>query len=358
LDAYVNWPNVQPSREKWNFSALDTYVSLAEKHDVELMLPLLFSPDWATSRPKEKSIVGLGNAAPPINLDDWKEYVRTVASRYRGRIHDYEIWNEPSTQAFFSGTPQELVTMTREAGRVLKGVDSNNRVISPSAAEGGTGWLDKFLAAGGGKYVDVLGYHFYVDRQEPEAMIPVFRQVRDLAKKYGLQDLPLWDTETGWQIMNHHSEVKPVGTTGGYSIVLTDDEAAAYVARSYVIAWAYGISRFYWYAWDNGKMGLTEADGATLKPPATAYGEIEKWLVGARMVACDHYGATWNCRLQRNGGYSGWVVWNTHGNDEFGIQPSWGVKRARDLAGGSQNLTGAKAIQIGPKPILLENQDR
>jgi hypothetical protein len=357
LAAYVDWPNLEPSKGRWQFSTLDNYVNLAEQHNVQILMPLVLTPGWASSRASEKSYYSPGNAAPPKDYDDWKTYVRTVATRYKGRIHYYEIWNEPNLRGFFSGTPQDLVTLTAEASKVLKAVDSTNVVVSPSATtENGVAWLEQFLAAGGGKYVDVIGYHFYVAPSPPEAMIPIVKRVRDVMQKHSVASLPLWDTETGWMIMNHKNVVRARGGAGMYSKVFTDDEAVAYVARSYVVLWASGVSRFYWYAWDDGETGLTEADGTTQKPPAKAYGEIEDWLVGARMVMCDRYSGIWNCRLQRDGGYSGWIVWSTDDAKQFSILPSWGVSRMRDLDGNVRTLFGAKTIGIGPKPILFENR--
>ena len=355
LAAYVDWPNLEPSKGQWQFSTLDNYVNLAEQRKVEILMPLVLTPGWASSRPNEKSYYTTGNAAPPKDLEDWRAFVRAVAIRYKGRIHYYEIWNEPNLKGFFTGTPQELVTLTAEARKILKEVDAANLVVSPSATMAqGVAWLDQFLAAGGGKYVDVIGYHFYVAPDAPEAMVPLIKRVRDVMLKHRVASLPLWDTESGWMIENHKGVVKPRDRTGLYSKVFTDDDASTFVARSYVVLWAAGVSRFFWYAWDDGEMGLTENGGTVVKPPAKAYSSIENWLVGARMLMCDRYSGIWNCRLQRDGGYSGWVVWSTVGAKQFSFLPAWGVKRMRDLDGNVRNLSGAKTVGIGPKPILLE----
>lgn len=355
-DAYVDWPHLEPQSGKLNFDVLDKYVSLAQQHHVEILMPLALSPEWASSRPTEKLGSSPGATAPPKSLDDWKNFVRAVATRYKGRIHAYEIWNEPSGRYFFSGTPQEMVTLVKEASQTLKQIDPSIKIVCPAATEQqGVPWLDQFLKLGGGNYVDVIGYHFYVKPAPPEAIGPLVTQVQKLMKKYNLADRQLWNTETGWLIVNNRLDLNPQIAARAKE-GLADHDASAYIARAYVVAWAFGVSRFYWYAWDNGLMGLTEADGATPKRPAQAYSEIEKWLVGARMVMCDRYSGIWNCRLQRDGGYSGWIVWSTNGEKQFSIQPSWGVQRMRDLDGNARNLSGAKNVGIGPKPILLENK--
>jgi hypothetical protein len=73
-------------------------------------------------------------------------------------------------------------------------------------------------------------------------------------------------------------------------------------------------------------------------------------------MMCDQYSGLWNCRLRRDGDYSGWIVWDPNKTRDFPIQAAWGVKRMRDLAGNVKSIPGAKSVQIGPAPILLETQ--
>ena len=51
-DAYVGWPQLEPKQGTWNFSTLDKYVALAEAHNVEILLPLGLTPEWASARPQ------------------------------------------------------------------------------------------------------------------------------------------------------------------------------------------------------------------------------------------------------------------------------------------------------------------
>jgi len=356
-DAGAAWPNVEPQPGRWDFSNVDRYISAAEQHHVQILMPIALSPVWASSRPDEKSSYGPGNAAPPKNLDDWRNYVRTVATRYRGRVHYYEIWNEPNLRDFFTGSPEQLVTLTREAQQILKQVDPSNRVISPSATgEGGLTWLDNFLAAGGARYVDIIGYHLYVTPNPPEDMVSLTERVWGIMSQHGIRSYELWDTESGWRLANHNTEVKPIGNSGFSSKVLADTDASGYIARAYVLLWASGVSRFYWYAWDNGVMGLTEADGRTIKPPAIAYGQIENWLVGARMTSCGSDNAgTWNCQITRQGGYVGRIMWNPSKSADVPLPGSWGVREVRDLAGNRHGMSGAKSVRISSTPVLLDN---
>lgn len=357
-DANVSWPSLEPKKGQWNFKELDKLVDLASRKDVGVLLPLGLSPRWASSRPDEPSSYNKpGFAAEPTSIEDWRNYVRIVAQRYKGRVHYYEIWNEPNLPGFFSGKVDDMILLTREAARVLKEVDPTIVVVSPSPTASGTGprWLDSFLAKGGGQYVDVIGYHFYVSPKPPEEMLPLIRQIRLTMGKHGISK-PLWNTEAGWFMANQKTTVK-VDAVGFKSKVLSNDEAMAYIARAYIINWAMGVERFYWYAWDNGEMGLTEADGKTVKVQAAAYTEIQKWLVGARMIECTSDDKDiWICQLTRDVGYNARIVWNPNKKVSFYLPETWGVREIRDLNGNKRAVKkGTAPVEIGPIPQLLEN---
>jgi hypothetical protein len=356
-DAGVAWPALEPEKGKWNFTTLDKYVAMADEHHVEILLTLGLTPPWASARPEEKSGYSPGNAAEPKNISDWQDFVRTVATRYKGRVHYYEIWNEPNFKQYYTGTPEEMVTLVAEASKILREVDPWNRVVSPSAStRSGLPWLEQFLQQGGAKYVNIIGYHFYVAPNPPETMIDTVAQVRVFMEKYGIPHMPLWDSETGWAIANRFSEVQ-IGNSG-MGRVLSESEAEAYVARAYILLWASGVDRFYYYSWDSGVMGLTEKDATTTKAPARAYATIENWLVGAKMLSCEsNADGTWVSELSRQGNYHGWIVWNTTRTANFTPPASWRVKQARDLAGKTEPLQpGSLSIPIGPSPLLLESQ--
>ena len=354
-DAYVSWGNLEKKKGEWNFETLDKYLELADEHQVELVLLLGLSPRWASARPTEESKYYKGAAAEPENIEDWQNYVRTVAQHYKGRLHYYELWNEPNLKGFYSGTVDKMLELSREAYRILKEVDPEVKVISPSATNTSSGsglsWLEEFLSKGGGAYADIVGYHFYVkpDKQRsgselnpPEAMVPAIRQVQELMAKYGIGDKPLWNTEAGWQ------KPKPFPS---------DELAAGYVARSYILNWAAGVPRFYWYDWDYNpifSLHMTEEDSTTLKPAAIAYEEVQKWLIGSQMTSCESNSRnTWICKLTRNDGYKAWIVWNTEYQLPFNMPKRWGVGQIRNLAGERRNIAG-NWLDIGPSPLLLE----
>ena len=340
-DASVNWPNLEPNKGQWQFETLDSFVSLAQQHGTGLLLPLGGSPQWASARPNVPSNYSPGFAAEPANLEDWRAYVRMVVTRYKGRIQAYEIWNEPNLRDFWTGTTDQMLTLTKEASQIVHTLDPNALVVSPSAtAEYGIPWLAEFLHKGGGQYVDVIGYHFYLKPQQmPEELLPFVQQVRQVLSENNLGNKPLWNTESGWL------KAAPFPS---------EELAGGFLARAYILAWAAGVQRFYWYAWDNGGMGIVTYNEAehTMTPAGYAYKDIQSWLVGSRMDGCAESGEhIWICQLSRSGKKE-WLVWNPRGNRKFDIPAAWHVRSVKLLLHDRRPLIES-SIDIGPVPTLL-----
>jgi Glycosyl hydrolases family 39 len=339
-DAYVTWPYLEPHEGQFRFDTLDAYVSLAHEHNAGILLPLGLSPSWASARPSEKSVYQPGSAAEPRDHRDWRAFVRAVATRYRGRINAYEIWNEPNLPQFCSASVDQLIVLTREASQIIHEVDPAAVVVSPSATESkGLTWLSEFLSKGGGQYVDVIGYHLYVNPQPPEAMVPLVQQIRQIMAKNGLSSKPIWNTEANW------FSPKPFPS---------EDLAAAYLARSYILNWAAGVQRFYWYAWDNRAVlvATTRQDNQTLTPAGRAYGTVYRWLVGARMDGCQQdANHSYVCQLNRDGAPQ-WIVWNPDGTRGFDIPAGWHITSITPLFDEPHALTST-VLGVGPSPVLL-----
>ena len=353
-DAYAVWSNLEPERGKWKFSTLDKYVDLAKRNGIELLLPLGSPPAWASARPDERSSYRPGNAAEPRDIEDWRNYVRTVATRYKGRIRTYELWNEVNIKGFYSGSQENLIELARVAFETLKSVDPENILVSPSVVGGGKNlqWLDEYLTKGGGQYADVIGYHFYVPKDAPEAIVPLIRDVQDIMRKHNLEHKALWNTETGWWITNTDGTPYGAGADTTWKR-LAPNEAAGYVARVLVLGkWA-GLERFYWYDWDGGVMGLIEYSTKELKPSGRAYGTTFKWLVGNTLRSCEHADTIWSCALASPRGETSWLIWSSAGSGSWNAPAGWRADLLEDLEGKTTKPADELHIPVTESPVRV-----
>ncbi len=342
-DANVTWADLEPQRGVYRWAHLDALVALAQEHGAEPVLVLGMTPTWASSRPEQVSEYGPGTSpAEPANMQDWTNYVTAVATRYQGRIRAFEVWNEPNAQ-YFSGSVHAIFRLTQYAYNALKRVDPTIQVISPSFMND-PDYLDIFLGYGGGRYIDVLGYHFYTAPGPPEDMVATATRVKRVMANRGFARIPIWNTEIGWQSDNF----------------VDNDQRMGFVGRTAMLNWALGIDRFGWYAWDNHDwctLWMTERDDTTLTPAATAFATIQQWLIGSRMISCGRNAEdTWTCTLLQPGGRLGRIVWNTRRSIVFTVPASWSVASVRFLGGHLQAVEPGAQLAVGASPVMLDSE--
>ncbi len=343
----TRWAQVQPERNKWDFARLDQMVQMCRARDVDVLITLGHTPAWAAKRPRDKSAYGPymnGGPSEPANLDDWKRYVQTIARRYKGMVKNYEVWNEPDAPGFYTGSIETMVEMTKIARYELKAIDPDITVVSPSPSGIGERWFAEFLAAGGGRFVDVIGYHLYLpERALPEEAFETVNRIRSIMAYHKLGDLPLWNTE---------STIGRSPTT-----VYTGEKGAGIIARAMILYWTAGVSRFYWYSFDNIEhtgVPLVEKDGFTPNVAAQAFGRIQGWLTDSTMLSCSPDSAgTWVASFRRADRTLIWLVWNPNAAVEFAIPGSWQVTKVQTLDGDLRKLSRPGQTTADVRPKLL-----
>ena len=351
----ATWSQLEPRRGEWNFALLDQDVAMAEQHRTPVLLVLGQTPVWASSNPQAPPAWNPGATAPPTDEGDWQTYVRTVATRYKGRIHQYEVWNEPNLKDFYSGSRDQLLVLAKDAFEIIHSIDPEAIVVSPSVTGSyDIGWFKHYLDLGGGRYADVIGYHFYSSPHSPEASVDTIQKVLSVMRASHVEK-PLWNTEAGYLIKSSFNDVPP--KTGTLSRVLSQDEAVAYVMRAYLLNWATGASRLYWYDWDGTKMGLGDNGGKQKKPAAYAYAAIERWMIGATFKRCDSDAEqNWTCVLERSG-HVEYIVWNADTTVSKNVPADWKIRQLETLSADGQthlqNISAVSKLSYQSLPSLI-----
>jgi hypothetical protein len=347
----VSWPYVEPTRGKFNWSRLDSFVNAASVHKTSYMFSEAGVPSWAAadgSTCRLQSLFGRYCSSSVSAEEDWDRFVTALVTRYKGRIQVYELWNEP--QNTFTGTIAELVTLTQHEHNIIRAIDPAATIISPSMISYGDAYLDKYFATGGTRDIDAVAMHGYPNPSVDVAEFisgSVTAGIKAVMNKYGLSVKPLWDTEGSWGDQSSGAIVDPELQT-------------AFIARDYLLHWSSGISRLYWYGWDNRNIGTLWNSTRGVSAAATGYEQVYDWMNGAVMAqpcsangASSAYHAMYTCDLIRSGGYQGRAVWNTDGVGTYTAPPQF--LRYRDLAGEKHSIPSNNVVPIARKPILLES---
>ncbi|MBC7232205.1 MAG: cellulase family glycosylhydrolase [Chloroflexi bacterium] len=246
----IGWRDVEgAAKGVFDWSRVDWIVYECNKLGLDLLVRIDHQPQWAGGN--------YPTNGPPNNYADLGDFLYAMASRYKGRIRAYEIWNEPNLAREWGGRPPnaaQYVRLLKEAYRRIKQADPNAMVISAGLSPTGTYspeatpddvYLEQMYQAMGGNsdgYFDVLGVHAAGYKAPPElspdeaAKNPYyggqrffcFRRVEDLRRimeKYGDADKQIAVLEFGWTSDPIHPE---------YSWHAIDEETKAdYFVRAY-----------------------------------------------------------------------------------------------------------------------------
>jgi len=381
--ALVTWggaaaPGLNPSDGVFDFSRLDAWLTKIQQEasqsptgSYDAMYTFKVTPTWASSNPTDTDCAkkeNPGGCDPPNDLSPdgtgtdqhWKDFVNAVATHthdnFPGVIRYWEIWNEPNVRKSWKGTIPQLITMAKDATTIIKSIDPNAQITTPTPVFQGNQapwqWMQQYLpkAIAAGASPDIVTFHGYVFNTRVEQVASFAEGLAGVANSVGLSSKPIWDTEAGFDP----------------TMVPDEDDQAAFVARSYLVQWSKGVSRFYWYLWDaQGRLGwMWDVSTMTIRKPGVAYGEVYRWMVGNNMSApCSANGSVWTCGFTRQGSsYQAQAVWDASQSCASGscttssFTPDSIYIHFKDLDGNATSLTPGAPIQIGAKPVLLENQ--
>ncbi|MAG36308.1 MAG: hypothetical protein CL878_08700 [Dehalococcoidia bacterium] len=228
----VRWNAFEPAPGQYSrarLQALDSVVTAAEVAGLKVLLSVAAAPHYYAAGP----------GRPHYIPDQLAEFMVMLATRYRGRVHAYEPWNEPNLMGegalsrIWPEGPAECVAIQRAAYRAIKATDPKAIIVFPALAPTGIGeqpgsdrsqalddriFLEQVYRVNEGEirgYFDVLGVHSYgfnnppgdwLDLQtvsttgfknHPSFYFRRFTQLRDVLLDHG-DDKPLWITELGW----------------------------------------------------------------------------------------------------------------------------------------------------------------
>ncbi len=219
----IGWRDVEgAAKGHYDWSRVDWIVAECNKLGLDLLVRVDHQPQWVGGN--------FPTNGPPDNYADLGDFLYAMASRYKGRIRAYEVWNEPNLAREWGGRPPnaaQYVALLREAYRRIKQADPNAMVVSAGLTPTGTYssiatpddvYLEQMYQAMGGNsdgYFDVLGVHAAGYKAPPElspdeaASNPdygggrwfCFRRVEDLRRimeRYGDADKQIAVLEFGW----------------------------------------------------------------------------------------------------------------------------------------------------------------
>ncbi len=221
------WQRTERQKGVYDFAWLDSVVDNLLAIGVEPWLCFCYGNDLYSEEAKQiYGAVGV----PPIYTEEektaWRNYVQATVRRYKGKIHYYEVWNEPDglwrrknpfltpeqvkaeEEKYAAMTPAmaertrnvangwEYAKFTTDTALACKEADPTCEVIGLALAFR-RDFAAGFCAAGGLEHIDAVTYHSY--NLDEGTWVSKMQYIRDLLIQHKRTDIKIIQGESGTQ---------------------------------------------------------------------------------------------------------------------------------------------------------------
>jgi polysaccharide biosynthesis protein PslG len=255
------WRNIErEAKGRFEWNEPDRITKAIKDHGLKVIARVDGYPGWSRAEQVYP------DDGPPDRMSDWTDFLTALATRYKGRVDSYEIWNEPNITREWGGKApdaREYTEMLRASYAAIKRADPQAIVISGAMspttentdrAKPDTIFLRDMYSFGAKGTFDVLGVHAAGFKSAPEtdpavvANDPVlnngdpsapdlrraytFRRVEDLRQimvENGDADKKVAILEMGWT-----SDNRPTSDYRWHAV--TEQEKADYMVRAFKYA--------------------------------------------------------------------------------------------------------------------------
>lgn len=207
----AGWARCERSKGKYNFKWLDRIIDDAVSRGLEPWL----QTSYGNPLYKGGGTAYIDGCWPNSEeaLQAWDNWVRALAERYRGKVHIWEIWNEPDElldpyagkvngkhtyKPRREGAFEELVNLQIRTAEIIRSVNPDAEIASCGLARLNPALIDELVtayqAAGKEQLFDYITYHGY--KYRPEDMYPLVAKMQRVLDEHG-STIRLWQGESG-----------------------------------------------------------------------------------------------------------------------------------------------------------------
>lgn len=346
----TRWPLVEqePGRYDWTF--LDEQVQAAQVRGARPLLIVNGTPPFHSVNANPQ-----GANAPALGA--YRAFVEALVARY-GEGVDYQAWNEPNVEQFFSGTPARAAEMTRLLARAVRAAAPSATVVAPSFPLRGDHpafrkWFRAYLRQTVGprerpvvQFFDAASISAYpMPSGDPEDGLAIIRYARNVLSRHGFRG-PVWASEINY------------GANGGAPAKAVPVRTqVSNVVRTYVLHATVGADRVFWYSWVPDQTVNTQLQNGSgdLTPAGKAFGTVQTWLRSGKPLGCKTTKGVSTCGFRVGGGVKRYVSWTRSGRIRPLVAPEGAVSLTYPTSK-ARSLKPGRRLHVGVTPVMIEVQ--
>lgn len=191
----AGWARCEKDKGKFDFRWLDSIVFDADRRGLEVWLELSYgNPNYPNGGGR-----GLGDGMPSSDeaLAAWDRWVGELVKRYKGKVRDWCIWNEPDLHG--ANGPKAQLGLALRSAEIIKRDIPDARIVACALCWANPAFLEEFLPAlaksGKAELFTWIAFHHYQMNPDDAYDGEIADGVR-MMKKY-TPHLRYWQNESG-----------------------------------------------------------------------------------------------------------------------------------------------------------------
>ena len=219
----TGWAKCEKQKGVYDFTWLDDMVDNLLKIGIQPWFNVGFgNPIYMKDAPNPTAVGCVPTLYDEETLEAWLKFVSVIAERYKGKVKDYEIWNEPNNPHFFYPKTSDgklYADLVKITGSKIKSVNPNARI--GGCIDSGKGmnffkFVEKFVQNITDKDMDFMSVHPYTRDTEDLNDNNRYNYVRKLFNQNGLEKVIFRQGEAGYpyyfpECFRSHTLIPPSG---------------------------------------------------------------------------------------------------------------------------------------------------
>ena len=196
LRMQAGWDKTEKVKGQYDWAWLDHIIDDAHSRGLKPWLQTSYGnhlyPNGGGSN------LGAGVPTSPEALAAWDKWVAAMVTRYKNKVVDWEIWNEPNFGDNVENTPEKAAALHIRTIDIIKRIQPEAKVSGLALGHIDLAYADTFFRTLAQKnklkLFDNITYHDYV--YNPDSHYPKVMQLRAILDKYA-PNIPLRQGENG-----------------------------------------------------------------------------------------------------------------------------------------------------------------
>jgi hypothetical protein len=196
LRMQAGWDKTEKVKGRYDWKWLDNIINDATKRGFQPWLQISYGNHLYPGGGGAN--LGAGMPSSPEALAAWDKWVEALVTRYKNKVTDWEVWNEPNFGDNLENTPAKAAALHVRTIDIIKRIQPQAKVSGLALGHIDLDYADAFFKALADQnklqLFDNITYHDYT--YNPDSHYPKVMQLRSILRKYA-PAMPLRQGENG-----------------------------------------------------------------------------------------------------------------------------------------------------------------